>query len=149
MYSSVHGSVGVVIVGVTYLITKDNTTSILVGGSLSFLAHDPTDRLGEEGFKSVKLMLFHELPCYFLMILGGLITDNLFLFLFGYISGNGIDLIDKKLYLSVLYPNKYRETKIFKCHKRNPNIQLTLKQTKIASWISCLLIIIITLIFIK
>lgn len=145
MYSAVHGAIGVAVVGVTYLFTQNEVIAMTVGSILAFLAHDPTDRLGEKGYGNIKSTLFYEIPPYLIMLLGGWLSGFFWLFLIGYIAGNGIDLIDKKMYLSVFNPKKYPVTYHFKCHRRKPNFQLTLKQTKLAAYLSCILIIAIAL----
>ena len=52
-----------------------------------------------------------------------------------YITGNIMDLIDKKLYLVVFFPEKFKVTRHFRCHRRRPNIQFTRKQTINAVWV--------------
>lgn len=145
MYSAVHGGIGIAVVGVTYLLTQNEVVAMTAGSVLAFLAHDPTDRLGEKAFSSMKETLLFELPPYFVMLFFGWYCESLLMFVVAYIAGNGIDLIDKRLYLSVFFPKKYPATKYFRCHRRKPNIQLTLRGTKNAAYLSGLLIILVSL----
>ncbi len=146
MYSAFHGSVGVVLVSATYLVTKSEVLAFTLGGFLAFLSHDLIDRLGECSLGKGKTMITHEVIPYLIMIGSGLYINYFWLFFVGYICANGMDLIDKKMYLSVLFPKKHKASFWFKCHRRKPNIDLTYNQTKNAAWISCILIILTSIV---
>lgn len=146
MHSSVHGNVGVSIGKTVLAITGVSIFGVILGSFLAFLSHDPVDRLGEKGYPSMKITLLYEVIPFLITMLLGFYDGNFWLYLLWYTSGNVMDLIDKKLYLSVFFPKKFPATYHFKCHRRRPNIQLNLKQTKIAMYISVLTIIIINFI---
>lgn len=129
MYSFHHGAIGASITNVSTSLLTD-PLGLMVGLPLAFIVHDPTDRLGEGNYGSLKRTLILETVPFIALMITALAFDVFWISLLGYVLGNGIDLIDKKMYLSVLFPNKFKATKYFNCHRREPDIQLTTKQTK-------------------
>ena len=142
MYSNFHGSIGVAIVTTTYLITKDEVMAMAIGGFLSFLAHDPTDRLGEHNLG--KYFLLYEIFPFIIAMAIGWYSGFFWMFFVGYFTGNIMDVWDKKLYLAILMPKKFKMLYDFPCHRRERSKikQLTLQQTKDSVWIGLVLVVI-------
>ena len=122
MYPNVHGIVGTACAVATYSITNDYFSSAFV----AFLSHDVMDRLGEKRFPT---LLFHEAFLFAIFCFLAWKSDLTILYAIGWICGNLMDLIDKKFGLSILNNKKYPYGSFFPCHRRNPNINLNLKQT--------------------
>ena len=128
MYSAVHGAIGVSIVVATYALTGNETIAMAFGGVLAFLSHDPTDRLGEKGLG--KDSWKYELPTFVIAMLGGLFTGHFWMFWIGFTAANLMDIWDKKMYLSIIFPSKFKSSHDFPCHRRKSDVQFTLKQTR-------------------
>ena len=141
MYSNVHGTVGTICVVGTYKLTNDLTLSYTLGVLLGILSHDLFDRLNEYPYGGLKNTLLWELIPFSIFVSLAFLSDNTLLYLIGWISGNLMDLIDKKGGLSVLFPGKYPATYLFKCHRRTPDINFTLNQTKLATIVCSSLVI--------
>lgn len=128
MYSAHHGLIGATVtVASTTLIA--GPAGLVLGLIAAFVLHDPTDRLGEGNYGNLNITLLLESFPFLLFLIVAYYYDCFWVALVGYIFGNGIDLIDKKLYLSVFMPSKYPATKHFRCHRRSPNVKLTKQQT--------------------
>ena len=146
MYGNVHGTVGAALVLATYAATGDTGTAIALGGTAAFLSHDPIDRLGEKGYGDIQTTIVHEVVPMILFAYMAHLSGMWWLYAVGFLMGNGMDIIDKKLYLSILFPSRFGPSwTFFACHRRRPNIQLTLRQTKLATYLSSLAIVVITL----
>lgn len=145
MYSVTHGVIGTIATLTTYAVTDDLLTSELLGGAIAFALHDPTDRLGETPYPTSKERTLQEGIGFSIFSVCAYFSGLWRLYVIGYIMGNLMDLIDKKFYLAIFFPKKFPATHYFKCHRRKPNIQFSLKQTRLANYISIFVIIIITI----
>ena len=141
MYPNVHATAGVICTLGIYAITKDTLSAGILGGILAFYSHDLFDRLGETGYRTMKQFLLIESPPLILFIVLGYFSDLTWLYLIGWVGGNCMDLIDKKLGLSIINPVKYPATFLFKAHNRLPDINLNLRQTIILCYLASLLLI--------
>ena len=146
MYTNVHATVGTAIVLSTYAVTKSEPIAIALGGALAFLSHDPLDLIGEKNYGSKKNFFIFELSALAIFIIAAIASGKWMLFAAGWIGGNGMDLIDKKGGLSLINPNKYPYGTFFKCHRRKPKYNITLKQTQLFTIISVIVVIILSLI---
>jgi hypothetical protein len=130
----------------TYAITKSELLAATAGGLLAFISHDAVDRLGETSYGDFKSFLKMELTLLALFVFSAAISGFWHLFIIGWIGGNAMDLVDKKGGLSILNKKKYPFTKIFRCHRRQPNITFNQDATYTAGFISGIVIVLIGLI---
>ena len=146
MYSNVHGTIGASIVLATYAVTNDPITAAALGGAGAFVSHDALDRLGEKSYGDLKTSIIYEAAPLALFAYMAHLSGMWELYAVGWIAGNGMDIIDKKLYLSILWPSRFGPswTK-FACHRRRPDIQFSLRTTKLATYLSSLVIVAMTL----
>lgn len=112
MYANVHGVVGALIAATTYSLTGDSSLGLALGLALAFGSHFILDMLGEYGY-SLKKILFTELYSLLLFFLCIYKSDLFWVFSFGFVAGNGMDLLDKKFYLAMLMPDKFENTWMF------------------------------------
>ena len=142
MYSAVHGSIGIVAGLPTYTgvmnLTNNFWLALGVSCFVSFLLHDPTDRLGEHGLG--KYFLVWELIPFAIIMFLGLRAELFWLYLAWYISGNGMDIWDKIMYLAILFPKKFKMRYDFPCHRRLPNIVLGLTVTRWSQFASIVVV---------
>ena len=144
MYTNIHATVGTAIVLSTYAVTKSEPIAIALGGALAFLSHDPVDLLGEKNYGSKKNLILFELSALIIFVMAAFGSGKWMLFAAGWIGGNLMDLIDKKGGLSIINLNKYPYGTFFRCHRRKPKYNLTLKQTKLSTIASIIVIIILS-----
>lgn len=150
MYSAVHGSIGIVAGSATYVgvlnLTNNFWLAFGVSCFVAFLLHDPTDRLGEHGLG--KYFLAWEVVPFAAMMFLGWKVECFWLYLAWYTSGNIMDLVDKKLYLSILFPSKFKPTYHFRCHRRERKkiIPFTLKETQLSQVLSVCLVLLTTIV---
>ena len=131
MYATPHTAVG-------FAIVKTFEDNLAIGIPLAILSHFILDFINERGLTKKDRLHFDIIPsllCYLIALFSG----QFWLFLLGSICGNLFDLIDKKIYLSIFLPNKYKSTKYF--HFQKPIIHPTPKTTKLIGLISSLFII--------
>jgi hypothetical protein len=160
MYSTPHAAVGIAIVTSSISITGNLTSGLIIGGILAILSHYPIDYLkeGSLGKFMGKTYIKYEIITLALILLCGLIGGYLkggFLYslcLFGiyFYSLNCsilFDLIDKKFGLSTINPSKYPSTNYF--HKQKRGIKFSNNQTKLVSLAALIIVILITIIFLK
>lgn len=100
--------------------------NLLVGIPLAIGSHFILDYINENGFTAKDRLCFDIIPsmlCYAFALFFG----NFWLFLLGSICGNLPDLIDKKLYLSIFFPKKFKSTNYLHWQKIiiNPNAKIT------------------------
>ena len=146
MYSNVHGTIGTGLVLATYAATGDTGTAIALGGAAAFVSHDALDRLGEKSYGDLtETIMFEAVPLVVFAYMAHM-SGMWWLYAVGWIAGNGMDLIDKKLYLSILWPSRFGPSNtFFPCHRRASNIQFTLRQTKLATYLSSIVVVAMTL----
>ena len=142
MYSNPHAAVGLVINVVSQAIFKDTLTSYLVAMPFAIGSHYVLDFVKETNLKG-DVFLFDVIPSWIYYLIS-FVSGNFLLFLVSWIEGNLFDIIDKKLYLSVVNAKKYPATHFF--HKHKTGIETTLSQTKITSVVSTVIVLIISLI---
>jgi hypothetical protein len=126
MYSAHHAAVGTALTVGGYLAA--GPVGVLVGGALAFLSHDPMDRLGEaaygRSFPPDRQTLIWEGGPFVAFIAAAVFAGPLWWVLAtGWISGTGMDLIDKARWFA-------GKPTVFGCHDRDPDVRLTLWQTK-------------------
>ena len=116
------------------------STNIYVGCALAVLSHLGLDYVNESGFKQKDRTLYDMIPliiCFSFSIY----TGNLMLFLQGWFFGNLPDIIDKKAYLSIFLPNKFKSTEFL--HWQTPIINPKVYTTRLIGIVSMILIILI------
>lgn len=136
MYPNTHGVVGTISAIATYSITNDYFSSAFV----AFISHDVMDRLGEKRFPT---LFYHEAVLFAIFCFLAWKSDQTILYAIGWIGGNLMDFIDKKGGLSIWNNVKYPYGTFFHCHRRAPNFNLTILQTKIISYLATLILILI------
>lgn len=117
-----------------------------LGCLLAFVSHLVADYVNENGLKTIKQrIIFDVIPTIILFIAsyfyGG--WYEVWLVFLGSVFGNLPDLIDKKLYLTILFPSKFKSTEYL--HWQKPIINPNELQTKIIGYVAMILIIIITI----
>ena len=119
MHANTHGAIGIAIVTATYLGTKSEKKTFIVGGILAFASHYVLDFIGEAGYKSVQQMLLIEFGIYLfaIIIMSFLGKKYLFFTIFGHFMANLMDYIDKKMYLALFLPEEYKIT--YYLHSKN------------------------------
>lgn len=143
MYSNPHATLGLIITTTSYALIEEKQTALFVGGFLATISHWFFDFIGEAGLTKYQVLI-HEVGSFILFFFLGFLSGNLTLFITAWIGGNFMDLVDKKMYLTVFFPKKFNPTYYF--HKQKPLIRLTNKQTVVASIVSNVVIILIFLI---
>ncbi len=141
MYSNVHGVVGTSLVLAAHQITGDTTAAIVWGGAAAFISHDVLDSLGEKSYGNLETSIRWELYPLWIFAMAAVWSGHWWLYAVGWIAGNGMDLIDKRMYLSIFWPDRFPFGKYFACHRRTPAIQFTLGQTRLATIVSTLAIV--------
>ena len=116
-----------------------------IGCLLAFGSHLVADYVNENGLRTTKQrIIFDVVPTIILFIAsyfyGG--WSEVWLVLLGSIFGNLPDLIDKKLYFSIIFPSKFKSTNYL--HWQKPIINPTELQTKIIGYVAMILIMSIT-----
>lgn len=121
-----------------FAIIKTFEDNLALGVPLAIASHFILDFIDEGGLTAKDRIYFDLCPnliCYFLALL----TGHTWLFIIGSVSGNLLDLIDKKLYLAIFYPRKFTATKYFHFQKQLLFPSPTL--TKVIGWSSLIIII--------
>jgi len=119
MHCNTHGTAGIAIVMATYFITKNVRKTYLIGGIVAFASHYALDYIGEFSYRSMQEMLTIETSIFVLSMLMMSFAGIKFLKLsfFGFFMANLMDVIDKKMYLAILFPKHYKFTYYF--HSQN------------------------------
>jgi hypothetical protein len=142
MHANTHGAIGIAIITATYVLTKSEKKTFLIGGLLAFASHYVLDFIGEAGYKSVQEMLLIEFGVYvFALVLMGFLGRKFFVFaVFAHILANLMDYIDKKMYLALFLPKEYEITYFF--HSRNQVLlPISYNETIAAAFISIAIIV--------
>jgi hypothetical protein len=143
MYSNVHAATGLAITESIYEVTKSEPLALAIGLPLAIVSHYFMDFLFEKGLSKKEVLIYDILPS-FLYVALAFFSGYFWLFMLSWWAGNLFDLIDKKIYLTIFLPSKYKPTFYF--HNQKHGIKFNLKQTKIASIVSTLIILCIFLI---
>lgn len=134
MNATPHTVLGYAAVATLYV---ENPLTLFIGFYVAFISHLILDYIGESnGIKTTNQRLYLDvLPTLVLASICGIVGGwtELGLFIVGSIGGNLPDLIDKKLYLSIIYPNKYKSTEYL--HWQKPIINPPGWFTKSIGWI--------------
>ncbi|MGY6647657.1 hypothetical protein [Wenyingzhuangia sp. IMCC45574] len=142
MHCNTHGTIGIAILTTTYLITKNEKRTYWIGGILAFGSHYLLDYIGEASYKSMLEMLSIETSIFIVAML--LMCFNGFkalkLAFFGFFMANLMDVIDKKLYLAILFPKQFDFTYYF--HTRNPPLVNISYETTIGAAICSVILVI-------
>ena len=110
MYSTPHTTTAAgIIVGL-----GDN---FMVSIPLAIISHFFVDFIDEKGLSKDDRFSFDIVPQILISGLA-LVSGSFWLWLVASMTGNLFDLIDKKLYLSIFYPSKYKSTKFFHFQKQ-------------------------------
>jgi len=134
MYSNVHGVAGTLLVLGAAQVSPDPVIAMAAGGIAAFYSHDVLDRLGEKSYGDLKTTALWEGIPFALFACVAFLSGQWWLYAFGWVMGNLMDIIDKKLYLAIIWPSRFGPSwKLFPCHRRKPDIQFTLNQTKLIS----------------
>ncbi len=139
MHASVHGAIGVLVNQTVFSITKDIGVSYVVGNSINVPLHIVLDLIGENNYGGKKAMIMAEVFCFILSMYCIYNDHNSLLLFSGWFFSNLPDIIDKKMYFSILFPDRFKYTYYF--HWRNQaKINLTNTQTYLLAVIFSLLI---------
>ena len=133
MNATPHTLAGIIAIKLAY-------TNIYVGCALAVLSHLGLDYINEAGFQKKDRTIFDMIP---LIICFGvsIYTGNVMLFVQGWFFGNLPDIIDKKAYLSIFLPSKFKSTEFL--HWQTPLINPKVNTTRIIGIISMIIIILI------
>ena len=117
------------------------STNIYVGCALAVLSHFGLDYINEAGFQKKDRTIFDMIP---LIICFGvsIYTGNVMLFVQGWFFGNLPDIIDKKAYLSIFFPSKFKSTEFLHWFIK-PFIHPKVNTTRIIGIVSMLIILLI------
>jgi len=141
MHASTHGAIGIAIITATYLITKSEKKTYIIGGILAFSSHYILDFIGESPYNNMQEMLLIEFAVYLwsLVLMFFLGLKYLKFAIFGHFMANLMDYIDKKMYLSIFLPKEYPFTYYF--HSKNQVlIPISYQATITAAIVSAILI---------
>lgn len=140
MHAGTHGAVGIAIITATYIFTKSEKKTYIIGGVFAFVSHYILDFIGEAPYKSIQEMLLIELAVYaWSTVLMYLLDIKYFKFaVFAHFMANLMDYIDKKMYLSIFMPKEYPYTYYFHS-KTQVLLPLNYRETIAAALLSVLL----------
>ncbi len=141
MHANTHGAIGIAIITATYLITKSEKKTYIIGGILAFASHYILDFIGESSYKTTKEMLLIEVAVYLwsLVLMFFLGIKYLKFAVFAHFMANLMDYIDKKMYLSIFLPKEYPYT--YYLHSKNQVlIPISYQETIMAAIVSAVLI---------
>lgn len=107
MLPTPHAATGaaIVVAGSTF-----GPVGLVVGTALAFFSHWPLDLLGERPYKG--WMVVEGIALLFLLAIG-YVGGFLLPVAIGMVAGLGMDLIDKKLGLTLFFPDKLKPTYYF------------------------------------
>lgn len=142
MYSNPHAATGLVITTTVYALTNSEELAFAIGLPLAIASHYFLDFLFEKHLSKEEVLIYDVVPSFIYIGLS-IISGHFWLMMFSWWSGNLLDLIDKKLYLTVFFPDRFKPTHYF--HNHTNGIKFNLNQTKVASIISTLVAIVIAL----
>ena len=117
------------------------STNIYVGCALAVLSHFGLDYINEAGFQKKDRTIFDMIPliiCFCFSIY----TGNIMLFIQGWFFGNLPDIIDKKAYLTIFFPDKFKSTEYLHWFIK-PFIHPKVNTTRIIGIVSMLIILLI------
>jgi len=144
VYTSAHSAVGIGIVLSGYLLA--GPPGAVVFSIPAFASHDLLDRVGESSYGGLSNTAKWEAPAMIATGIASIFSGLWGVYLLGVVSGNLMDIIDKRFYLSSLAPDVYPPKKTFNCHRRSPNIETSLRTTKVISLLSATAIILTLLV---
>ena len=138
MYSIPHAATGLSIMTTVYALTQNETLAYAVGMPLAIISHYFLDFLFESNLSKKEVLIFEGVSSVIYVILA-IFSGHFWFMICSLVAGNFLDWIDKKLYLTIFFPKKFKPTFYF--HKHKNGIKFTLNQTKLASVISTVIII--------
>ena len=142
MYSNPHATVSLVVNVISQSIFEDVLMGYLVAMPFAIGSHYVLDFVKETDLKD-DVFLYDVVPSWIYYFVG-FFSGNFLLFFISWIEGNLFDIIDKKLYLSVVNSKRFPATDYF--HKHKTGIETTLFGTKLTSVVCTILFVIISLI---
>lgn len=104
--------------------------------------HALLDKVNEQGFKMKDQVIFDIIPTI-ICFLVSIYTKDFWIFFKGWAFGNLFDIYDKKGYLTILFPDKFKSTERF--HWGKPFIHPHVNVTRLIGIVSMILILIILL----
>jgi hypothetical protein len=137
MYATPHTLAG-------FTIVKAFEDNLVIGIPLAIISHLALDYINERGLSEEDRFTFDLIPSLFCYAIA-LFTGNFWIFLLGSVAGNLPDLIDKKLYLSIFIPSKFKSTHYL--HWQKPLLNPHPNVTKTIGPVSAIIITIILLMF--
>lgn len=143
MHCNTHGTAGIAIITTCYLLTKSTKKACALGGTIAFLSHYILDFIGESGYKTMQELLLVEciILLYSMVVMYKSGFKFLLLAIYGYITANLMDLVDKKMYLAILFPKNYSLTYYF--HSKNQVLfPISYEATMAAALFSLVLVLI-------
>ncbi len=139
-YSNVHGVTGALIALGGYQAGGD--PGLLAGLAAAFLSHDLLDRIGEKSYGDMRASFVWEFVPLMVFLAVVSVHPLGWVLGAGWIAGNMMDLIDKRLYLSVF--GLVEPGEFFPCHRRSPTVPLTQRQTKALTIIATIGLLVIS-----
>jgi hypothetical protein len=112
----------------------------VLGAFVATGSHALLDMVNESGFKMKDNIIFDMIPTI-MCFLVSIYTQNFWVFFKGWAFGNLFDLYDKKMYLTMFFPNKFKRTERF--HWGKPCINPHVNVTKLIGIVSMILIALI------
>jgi len=131
VYTSAHSAAGIGIVMAGHALAGPGGAA--VASLAAFASHDVLDRIGEAPYGGLKATLAWEAPAALATVAAALLSGLWGAVALGWVAGNMMDLIDKRLGASVIAPDVYPPRKTFACHRRAPDIQISRRATKVAA----------------
>ncbi len=143
MYSSVHGAAAAAIVVAGY------DAAGPLGAALALIpaiaSHDLLDRFGEAGYGPLPVTLRWEAIPFAVFAAAAWVSGIWWVFAVGWVAGNLFDLIDKRAYAAIIWPGRVSMGYAFACHRRTPEMPLTLGKTKASAVIATAMVVIMAL----
>lgn len=133
MYSSSHAAVGTALVLGGYSLGGEG--GAIIGSLLAITSHLFVDKINEKPYGDLTSSVVWEAIPMIIFAACAFISGMPWLFLVGWVSGNLMDIIDKKLYLAMFF-DKIKPWNFF--HRSKPSIKLDLETTKLYAGMSCM-----------
>lgn len=141
MYSSSHAAIGTTLVAGGFI--AGGTGGLIVGAAVAVVSHLFVDYLGEEPYGDLTTSAIWELIPMLIFAASAFLSGYPMVFLVGWLAGNLMDIIDKKLYLAMFLKNV---DPWYFFHKGKPKIKLDLATTKMYAFMSCIVYVTVAII---
>lgn len=149
MHCNTHGTAGIAILITTYLLTKNVKKTYIIGGIIAFASHYILDFIGESGYRSMQELLSIETFVFMVPMVIMYFAGIKFLKIsfFGFFMANLMDVIDKKMYLAILFPKRYSFTYYF--HSKKQVLFNISYQATIGAAVFSMILVITCLLYLK